>query len=688
MPRSLYLAPRRNPCGHAIALCLAWLCGSGLPAHLEAADCRAVLSREEGVDANVQPGDDFFRYANGGWLEATEIPVGKGQWGARGEIAERTKAQVSQLIDDAASAPRGSDARKVADFRAAFLDEAAIESRGIAPVRPLLERIDRLRDKTALTRVLGRELQADVDPMNLGVFNSAHVVGLAVQAGNHGETRHVAYLLQGGLGLPDREHYLSTEPAMQALRAERQSQIAQTLDRLAAAKTGPAANMAGRAEAVMALETAMARSHATRESSANDRNADNLWTRADFAREAPGMDWAVFFAAAGMARQPTFVAWQPSALKGTAALVASQPIEVWKDYLRVSAIGRYAEVLPRAFSAPRPAGWRAQRALEATQSAMSDRVAKMYVARHFPPEHKARVQAIVANVVAAFTRRVESATWMSPVSRQIALGKLRTLYFGVGYPETWPADASPATDAADAFGNAQRVEQRAYRRAVARLGTPIDRTEWSIAPQWPGAVLTFNENSYNFAAALLQAPKFDPAASEAANYGAIGAIVGHEVSHFVDTLGADYEADGRMRRWWTGDDLARYEAATEPLVRQFSAYRPFDDVAVDGKLGLTENVADLAGLAAAFDAHRETLGSRAEDRDFACRQDREFFIGYARGWRAKSRDESLRAQAASDHSPESYRVWTVRNLDAWYDAFDVRPGQRLYLDPAARVRIW
>jgi endothelin-converting enzyme/putative endopeptidase len=243
-------------------------------------------------------------------------------------------------------------------------------------------------------------------------------------------------------------------------------------------------------------------------------------------------------------------------------------------------------------------------------------------------------------------------------------------------------------DPADAVGNLRRIAQRNYNQAVARLGQPVDPTEWCIAPQWPGAVLTFHQNAYNFAAALLQVPKFDPSASDAANYGAIGAIVGHEVSHFVDTLGADYAADGRLRRWWTDDDMTRYEAATEPLVRQFSSYRPFPDAAVDGKLALTENLADLGGLLAAFDAYRRTLGSKANDGEFVRQQDRQFFIGFARSWRAKYRDDALRAQAASDHAPENYRVSTVRNVDAWYDAFDVKPGQRLYLEPKARVRIW
>ena len=697
MPRPMSPADHRLRSAGATVLAIVFACG--LVSAAQAASDRAASADEAAVDADTLPGDDFFSYANGGWLKATEIPAGKRLWNARSEIAERARQQVALLLDDANTAPPGSDARKVADFRAACLNEAAIEAQGMAPLKPLMDRIDRIRDKAGLTRLLGSELRADVDPMNLGVYNSSHILGLAVQAGNHGEKQHVAYLLQGGLGLPDREHYLGADLRMQALRGQYQAAISEVLTRLGAAAGGPASRTAGRAEAVMALETAIARSHATPEASADEHNTNTLWTRADFAREAPGMDWTAFFAAAGLARQQTFVAWQPGALKGAAALVVSQPLQAWKDYLRIRLIGRYAEVLPRALLAQAmmlrgaPAGWeqpgsREQRALEATQSALGDAIGKMYVERHFPPESKARLQVIVATVVSAFALRVETAAWMSPATRATALAKLRSLYFGIGYPERWQDHSSLVVDPADAVGNLRRIAQRNTRQAVARLGQPVDQTEWSIAPQWPGAVLAFNQNAYNFAAALLQAPKFDPSASDAANYGAIGAIVGHEVSHLVDTLGAEYEADGRLRRWWTDDDMARYEAATEALVRQFSGYRPFPDVAVDGKLALTENLADLGGLVAAFDAYRRTLDAGANDKEYVRQQDRQFFIGFARSWRSKYRDDALRAQAASDHAPENYRVSTVRNMDAWYDAFDVKPGQRLYLEPAARVRVW
>lgn len=646
---------------------------------------------EQGVDTNVAPGDDFFAFANGAWLRSTAIPNGRERWGVRNEIDERTRRQIAALLDEGAAAPRGTDARKLADFRAAWLDEATIEARGIGALKPALDTIDRVRDKAALTRLLGRWIGVDVDPLNYGIYQSSRLVGLSVEPGINGERTYPAFLLQGGLGLPDRDFYLSAEPRMQGLRTRYQAYVGRLLA------------LAGRdhsdehGAAVVRLETALAEAHATHAISANDHNADHRWTRADFARQAPGMDWPAFLAAAGLGRQDTIAVWQPGAMTGVAALIASTPLETWKDYLRVHLLDEEADVLPRAFadaaramrSAVSAQLSRADRALAATQWAMGDALGKLYAERYFSPAQKARVQGIVANVRAAFIRQVERTPWMSPETRAQALAKLRTLYVGIGYPERWQDAVDLVVDPADALGNHRRALERARRRVLARLGRPVDFTEWWVAPQAVGAVLTFQENTYDFAAGLLQSPKFDSTASDAANYGAIGAIIGHDISHFVDVLGADYDTTFAARHWWTAEDMSRFEAAAEPLVRQFSGYRPFPDLAVNGSLTRTENVADLAGLMAAFEAYRLTLGDRAKDTASVRQLDRQFFIAWARSWRVRIRDDALRSQLTSgDHAPEMYRVDTVRNLDAWYDAFDVRPGQKLYLDPADRVRVW
>jgi len=632
-----------------------------------------------------QPGDDFFAYANSAWLQATQIPDGAPRWTARSEINDLTRRQLDKLVDDTAGAPADSNARKVANFRAAYLDDEAIESDGVTPLAPTLGRINAISDRTALTRFLGSELRADVDPLNLGIYDSTHLLGLSVEPGLHGEANNVALLLQGGLGLGDRDRYLSTAADDQSQRTRYERYIGRML---ALAGFDQAEQ---RAAGVMALEIAIARTHATSAASADEANASNLWTRADFARQAPGMDWSAFFAAAKLSKQQSFVVWQPGAVTGAAALVASEPLAAWLDYLRFHVIHAHVDVLPHAFAdeALNQSSPREQRALTTTQQAMSGILGQLYAERHFPPQQKARVQAIAANVIEAFRQRVAAVTWLSPASKKQALAKLKTVYFGMGYPEKWQDYSDLKIDAADPIGNQQRLVDWNYERALARVGKPVDLTQWWISPQTAGAVLLFQQNAYNFSAALLQAPKFDATASDAMNYGAIGAIIGHEASHFVDTLGADYDASRRKLHWWTAEDMAGYEAATRPLVEQFSSYRPLPDMTIDGKRTLVENVADLGGLAAAFDAYRHTLGSKASDKQYVKQLDREFFIGFARAWRSKTRQEALREQLTTDsHAPETFRIATVRNLDAWYEAFDVKPGQTLYLEPEARVRIW
>ena len=647
---------------------------------------------EQSVNASIRPGDDFFGYANGSWLKSTVIPAGKERWGPREELSALTRNQVMQLFNDARTAPAGSVGRKVEDYRAAWLNESAIEAKGLTPLKPALDSIARAHDRTALAQLLGRSVRADVDPLNWAVYPSASVVGLSVEQSIHGEKQYVAFLLQGGLGLPDRDNYLGTDPRMHSLRGEYQAYIARML------MLAGFDRAAERAAAVMSLETALAQRQATRAQTANDRNADTVWTRAEFARRAPGMDWPAFFGAAELGRVAEFGVWQPTAMIGLAELVASQPLPVWQDYLRFHLLDQHADVLPRAFAEAAIAlhatiggvqpATRAERALAATQFAMSDAIGRMYAERYFPAAQKARLRTVVANVAAAFRQRVEKATWMTPATRTLALAKLNVLYVGVAYPERWPSASDLVINPTDAIGNLRRVADRSYRLALAKLGQPVEGTEWWVAPQAVGGILAFQQNAYEVSAAILQPPKFDATASDAAAYGAIGAIIGHDISHFIDLLGAEYQPDGAMRPWWTAADRAAFDKLTAPLDSQFAGYHPFPDASINGKLTESENVADLAGLTAAFEAYRLTLGARINDREYVLRHDREFFIAFAQSYRVKLSDTGMRQQLTNDHAPEMYRVSTVRNFDAWYDAFGVVPGDKLYLAPAARVRIW
>ncbi len=684
---------RRLRAGALTALLTTLAYWPATPSLAGSAEGRSPSPLESAVDASVSPGDDFFAYANAAWLRSTALPAGAPRWGARDELTAQARRRIAELLAAAGAAPAGSSARKVADFYAAYLDEATIEARGLKPLEPLLERIEKVANKAELARLLGRGMRADADPLGLGIYQSASVLGLAAGQSIHGEKINSAFLVQGGLGLPSREDYLDPDPAKEALRARYRDAIRQLLT------LGGPGRAAERAGAVLALETALAQSQSTGEASASDHNADHVWARSDFARHAPGLDWTGFFAEAGLAGVDNLVVWQPAAVTGLAAEVASQPLAAWKDYLRFHTLLDFADVLPRAVAdAVRPlrtaagAGAppaRAERALAVTESAMRDALGMMYAERYFPPAVKARLERISDNVRAELIARVGRATWMSPATKASALTKLQTLYVGLGYPDRWEDDSPLIVDPADALGNLRRVAEWRYRATLVRIGRPVDLKRWSIAPQTVGGLLVFQQNAYFMSAALLEPPKFDPAASDAAAYGSVGALIGHDLTHYVDVLGADYDTEHRLRHWWTPEDMQRYQALAQPLVDQFAAYQPLPGLAIDGKLTLTENIADLAGLGAAFDAYRRAMGATQTDADSVRAGDREFFIAFAQTLRRKISEAALRTQVTSnDHAPEDSRADTVRNLDAWYDAFDVRPGQRLYLEPSARVRIW
>ncbi|MFC5462485.1 M13 family metallopeptidase [Massilia niabensis] len=641
----------------------------------------------------VLPGDDFFAYANGDWLAKTEIPADRGSWSAMGALAEETNGRIAKMIEELGAAKgTGGEARKVADFYAAYMDEAGIEKRGLAPIRPILSGIAGIRDKAALVRALGASVRADVDPLNATDFFTENLFGLWVAGGLTDSSVNLPYLLQGGLGLPDRAYYLENNARMAELRTKYQQHIGAMLKLAGMDKTEE------RAARVFELELALAQTHATREDSANIQKSNNVWTLKDFAAKAPGVDWPAFFKAAGLASQQRFQVYHPSAVTGAARLLGNATaadVAIWRDYLAFHKLNQYASLLPKAFADQRfefngktltgtpqqSARWK--RALAATNEGMDEAVGKLYVARYFPAENKAKVQAMVANIIDAFSRRIEKLDWMAPATRAQAQAKVKAIYVGVGYPERWKSYEGLQVVKGDAFGNAIRAEQYRYRQQLDKLGRKPERTEWAMPPQLVNAVNLPLQNAMNFPAAILQPPFFDPKAPDAVNYGAIGSIIGHEISHSFDDQGAQFDAQGRLRDWWTKEDLAHFKAASNKLVAQYAAYKPFPDLAVNGQLTLSENLADLAGVAASYDAFKTTPSGKTIEAD------RQFFTGFAQGWRTKMREASLRRIVLTDgHAPAQYRTYIVRNLDPWYKAFDVKPGQELYLPPQERVRIW
>ncbi len=650
-----------------------------------------------GIDRSVPPGQDFFAHANGTWMKTTEIPPDRAAYGVAGLVTDLTNRRTAELIQQAAAAnaPAGSDRRKAGDFYTSFMDEAAIEAKGLDPLKPALDRITAIGDRAALARALGETLRADVDVLNATNLYTDNLFGLWVAQDLVAPTRYMPFLLQGGLDMPDRAYYVDPSPRMAELRAKYQAHVAKVLE------LAHVPEAAARAARIFALEQAIAETHARREDSDDVENGLNHWTRRDFETRAPGLDWREFFSAAGLGGQDEFVVWHPAAATGEARLAASEPLETWKDYLTFHALEHSPDVLPRAFGDEKFAFHgtvlqgipkqrdRWKRAVDATSDALGEAVGQIYVERYFPPAAKARIEEMVGHIKAAFGRRIDALDWMAPATKATAKAKLATLRVGVGYPDKWRDYSLLEIVKGDAFGNVQRAEVFEYRRNLAKLGQPVDRTEWVMNPQLVNAVNLPVMNAMNFPAAILQAPYFDPQRPVAMDYGAIGGVIGHEVSHSFDDQGAQFDEQGRFRNWWTAEDHAHFAAAGAQLVRQYDAYRPFPDLGVNGKLTLSENIADVAGLSAAYDAYRLSLGGKPAPVVAGLSGDQQFFLSFAQSWRLKVREAALRRQIVEDgHAPDEYRADTVRNLDAWYQAFDVKPGQGLYLEPKDRVRVW
>ena len=649
------------------------------------------------MDKAANPGDDFHRYANGHWLDATQIPADRSSWGEFARLRERADQRTKDLIQEVAgkTAAAGSDEQKIGDYYASFMDEQGIEQKGIAPLRPKLDRIGAITDVNGLSREIGAEMRQDVDPLNNTNFHTPHLFGLWVaQDINHPE-RYAPYLLQGGLGMPDRDYYLDPATGMADKRKAYQAHIAAML------KLAGVADADARAAKVMALETKIAKAHASAVDSRDVQKANNPWKRADFDKRAPGMDWTGFFQASGLGGQQDFIAWQPAAVTGLSALVAKQPLQDWKDYLTFHAIDDAAAYLPKAFvdedfafNGKTLAGTpqireRWKRAVEQTNAALGWAIGKLYVAKYFPPEAKAKAQAMVDNLIAAYRERLQGLAWMSPETKAKALEKLNTLWIGMGYPDAWRDYSRLQVVKGDALGNADRASLFEYQRNVAKLGQPVDRKEWSMTPQTVNAVNLPVQNGLNFPAAILDGLFFDPSADPAVNYGGIGTVIGHEISHSFDNQGAMFDASGALKMWWTKADFAHFTATSAKLVKQYDAYMPFPDLHLNGKLTLGENIADVAGVAAAHDAYVRSLGGKPAPARDGLSGDQQFFISFAQVERAKFRDEALRRQVkTNEHAPGPYRAATVRNNDAWYTAFNIKPGAKLYLAPADRVNVW
>ena len=646
------------------------------------------------MDRSVRPGDDFYRYANGGWLANTAIPSGQPSYDTRAMLVSKTSQRVRELIQDAAAAQtnRSSVTQKVGDYYAAFMDESSIESKGLTPLADDMARISAITNKTSLSAYLGSSLNSEVDGLTA---NADHVFGVWVNQSFDDSKHYVFHLMQGGLGLPDRDTYLDSSPASVTLRAQYQSHIAAIL------KIANLADPETKAANVLALEIRMAQTHAPDADAADVFKQNNPWKRIDFGVKAPGMDWNAFFASAGVAGENEFIVWQPSAVTGISVLVSNENIDSWKDYLRFHLIEHYAGVLPQVVNAEDFSFYgtilsgkqqmpeRSELAIAATNAALGQAVGQLYTQHYFPPEAKAKAQAMVADLVTAYRTRIANLTWMSPQTKEKALAKLTSLRIGLGYPDKWIDYSTLDIRRDDAIGNLRRAEAFNRSRNLAKLKEPADPDEWRIDPQIVGAIIVFSPNTETFSAGILQPPYFDPQGDTASNYGSAGAGIAHEISHSFDELGNIYDDQGRLGNWWTAEDSINYHAAAAKMVAQYDRYCPFSDLCLNGKQALSENIADLAGLLVAHDAYILSLQGKADAVKDGLTGEQRFFLAFSQRWRRAQTEGALRRQIQTDHhAPGEYRSDTVRNVDAWYKAFEIAPGDKLYLKPEDRVQIW
>ncbi len=649
------------------------------------------------LDKNAKPGDDFYAYANGNWINRTEIPADRSSVGgfyiADQEREKNSVALFDQILKSNAAA--NTDEGRIANYYKAYLDTAAIDRAGIAPAKPDLDAIAGISNKAQLSAAIGKTIRADVDPLNATKFGTDHLFGVFVTQGLNTPGETLPYLLQGGLGLPDRDYYLSSDAKQVGLRGKYQAYVETVM--AAAGNPDPKAAAAR----IMALETRIATAHATIDESNDFAKGATVWSRAELEKNAPGIDWGQLLGAAQFANAPKFEAYHSGAIPKLAALVGSEPLDAWKDWLAFHTLNERSNVLPAAIRDARFAFYgtalagtpqqrpRDKQALNATSNALQDAVGKAYVDKYFPAANKSTIQGMADNIKAAFAKRVSGSTTLAPSTKAEALKKVETIVVGVGYPDSWRNYSALTISPTDAYANQSAASLAEYKNQLAKIGKAMNRAEWWMPPQLVNAVNLPVQNALNFPAAILVRPFYDPKADAAYNYGGIGATIGHEISHSFDNNGALFDSTGNLRNWWTDADFAKFKLSGKALADQFSAYSPFPGVNVNGEQTLGENIADVAGLQASYDAYHASLNGKPAPVIDGLTGDQRFFIAYEQSWAEKTREEALRQQIATNgHAPGQYRALTVRNLDAWYAAFNVKPGDKLYLTPDKRVKVW
>ncbi len=661
-----------------------------------AAEARTTSALLSGIDVSnmdtkVRPQDDFYRYANGTWLKNTAVPADKPRWGSFDELREAALGNLRTIVDDIVAekdkAP-GSETQKIGDLYASYMDDARRESLGLKPLRDDLTRIDALKDKADL-------------PALIGYFNQLGITapfGVRIAQDAKDATQYAVWISQNGLGLPDREYYLNDQDAKtKDQRAKYLALIEKTLS-IVGDK-----NAAASAKDILALETELAKAQWSRVENRNPVKTYNKLPLAKLVELAPGYDWKAQLRTWELDdKVETVIVSQPSYLTGFGKAVEATPLATWKAYFKWHLMSRFAPYIGKSFVEDNfafngtvlrgvPANeepWK--RGVRLVEASLGDALGKRYVEKHFPPEHKARMEKLVTNLVTAFGQSIDGIDWMSAATKKEAQTKLAAMKPKIGYTNKWRDYSAVTITKDDLVGNVKRVALAESKRNLARLGKPVDREEWGMTPQTVNAYYNSRLNEIVFPAAILQPPFFNANADDAVNYGGIVAVIGHEIGHGFDDSGSQSDAVGNLRNWWTAEDREKFSARTKALISQYNAYSPLPGYNVNGALTLGENIGDNSGLAVAFKAYRLSLGGKPSPTIDGFTGEQRVFLGWAQVWRGKARDDSTIVLLKTDsHSPSEVRGnATLKNQPGFYEAFSVKAGDKMYLPPENRVTIW
>jgi putative endopeptidase len=638
------------------------------------------------MDKTVRPQDDLFQYANGTWLRGVPIPPDRASYGVDSMMTEHSLLQQRDLIE-AAQISADPEARKVSDLYSSYMNEAQVERLGSKPLRAELQ------------LAAGIKHASDIGPLmgHLDRIGIASPLATAIRPDSKHSAQYAFWITQSGLGLPDRDYYLSDDARLVEFRTKYRQHVEKMLHLLGDGAPGK------EADKIVALETVIAKLQWTRVANRDAQKTYNPKTLAQLAKEAPAIDWNGYFTQAGLTSAlPTLVIRQPDYLQGLSNLIESTPMETWSAYFRYRVLSSRAPFLPRAFveedfafnqgvlqgTQQPPDRWK--RGTQLVDRLVGEASGKLYVAMYFPPATKARIDELVQNLLKAYAVSIEQLPWMSAATKAEAQAKLRKINVKIGYPDHWRDYSALKILPDDLLGNVRRAQEFERNRKLTQLGGPVDRAEWNMTAPTVNAYYNPSVNEIVFPAGILQPPAFDPAADDAFNYGSAGATIGHEISHGFDDQGSQYDSDGNLRDWWTSEDHAKFKAKTELLIKEYDAFEPVPDFHVNGALTLGENIADIAGIEIAYKAYLASLNGRTPPVIDGLTAEQRFYIGFAQSWMGKRRDESAIAQVKSDpHSPEKYRTnGVVVHMPSFYTAFSVKPGDKMYRAPEERVTLW